>query len=69
MNKAHNILNSGKDNELLKLFRDETTLIVLQVQVWNQERKEQYDIKNQERLEEEAALADPMFGLPQKEIE
>jgi len=40
--RAEEILNSGNDKALLKLFRYETTLIVLMVRVRNQERQEQY---------------------------
>lgn len=37
--RAEEILNSGNDKALLKMFRDETTLIVLMVRVRNEERK------------------------------
>jgi hypothetical protein len=41
--EAEIILNSGNDKALLKLFRDETTLIVLMVRVRNQERREAWE--------------------------
>lgn len=40
---AEKILNSGNDKSLLKLFRDETTLIVLMVRVRNQEKREAWE--------------------------
>ena len=46
---AETVLNSGKDRELLKLLRDETTLIVLMLRVRNQERNEQAREKYKER--------------------
>ncbi len=41
--RVEEILNSGNDKALLKLFRDETTYLVLMVRVRNQERREQYE--------------------------
>lgn len=64
---AEPILNSGQDRELLKLMRDETTLLVLMVRVRNEERREEWEAKQAEREAEEAAMADPMFGLPKGE--
>jgi hypothetical protein len=40
---ADAILNSGNDRALLKLMRDETTLLVLMVRVANQERREAWE--------------------------
>lgn len=40
---AEEILNSNNDKALLKLYRDETTLIVLMVRVRNQERREAWE--------------------------
>lgn len=40
---AQTILNSGDDRTLLKLMRDETTLLVLIVRVANQERREEWE--------------------------
>ena len=37
------ILNSGSDRAMLKLLRDETTLIVLMVRIANQERREEWE--------------------------
>jgi hypothetical protein len=39
---ASAILNSGNDKALLKLLREETTLIVLMVRVVNQERHDEW---------------------------
>lgn len=58
------ILNSGNDRLLLKLLREETTLLVLMVRVANQERRDEWKAQQAEREEEEAAMRDPMFGLP-----
>jgi hypothetical protein len=41
--RAEEILNSGHDRQLLRLYRDETTLIVLMVRVRNQERREAWE--------------------------
>lgn len=43
---AETILNSGNDRPLLKLLREETTLIVLMVRVANQERREQWEAEH-----------------------
>lgn len=55
--RAEEILNSGQDKPLLKLLRDETTLIVLMVRVRNQERREQWE---QERVEKDQVWTDFM---------
>lgn len=65
--QAEQILNSGKDRELLKLLRDETALLVLMVRLRNQERKEAWEAKQAEREAEEVAMANPLFGLPKGE--
>jgi len=39
---ADRILNGGNDRALLKLLREETTLLVLMVRVANQERREEW---------------------------
>lgn len=64
--EAESILNSGTDRALLKLLREETTLLVLMVRVANQERREEWEARQAERREEEAAERDPMFGLPRE---
>ncbi|MFH1741492.1 MAG: hypothetical protein ABIH23_21000 [bacterium] len=44
------IVNSGKDREILKILRDETTLICLMVRVDNQEKRDEWEIfHNQEK--------------------
>ncbi len=58
------ILNSGNDRILLKLLREETTLLVLMVRVANEQRREEWKIKQAERKRAEAASQDPLFGLP-----
>jgi len=52
---------------LLKLMREETTLLVLMVRVRNQERQEEWRARQAEREAEEKAMRDPMFGLPKEE--
>lgn len=47
--RAEEILNSGNDKALLKLFREETTLIVLMVRVRNQERQDEWKEKQAEK--------------------
>jgi len=37
------IANSGKDREILKILRDETTLLVLMVRVDNQEKRDEWE--------------------------
>lgn len=46
------IINAGHDRELLKMLREDTTLLVLLVRVANEERKEAYK-KRQEAKEGE----------------
>jgi hypothetical protein len=47
---ADEILNAGHDRELLKLMRDETTLVVLMVRIANQERQEEWREAHPEEL-------------------
>jgi hypothetical protein len=42
--EVESIANSGKDREILRLLRDETTLIVLMVRVDNQEKRDEWEI-------------------------
>jgi len=44
--RVNEILNSGDDKAMLKLFRDETTYLVLIVRVRNQERREQFELQD-----------------------
>jgi hypothetical protein len=41
--EVEHIANAGNDRALLKLMRDETTLLVLMVRVANQERREEWE--------------------------
>lgn len=50
------ILNSGNDKALLKLFRDETTYIVLMVRVRNQERHDEWKEKQNQLFELEGEI-------------
>lgn len=58
------ILNGGNDRALLKLLREETTLLVLMVRVANQERREEWEAAQAERQAEEQESLQPGFGLP-----
>ena len=64
--RANEILNCGQDRQLLKLLRDETTLLVLMVRVRNQERQEAWEARQAEIEAEEAAMEEPLFGLPEE---
>jgi hypothetical protein len=66
---SEQILNSGQDKALLKLLREETTLLVLLVRLANQERQEKWKKKQEEIEEDEKAMDDPLFALPEEEIE
>ena len=61
------VLNGGHDRVLLKLLREETTLIVLMVRVANQDRQEAWRSRQAEREREETAMSDSLFGLFEKE--
>jgi len=41
--EVERIANSGNDRALLKLLRDETTLLVLMVRVANQEKRDEWE--------------------------
>jgi len=51
--RAEEILNSGNDRALLKLLRDETTLLVLMVRVRNQQRQEKWRTAREEAIDME----------------
>jgi hypothetical protein len=50
---AEAILNSGQDAALLKLLREETTLIILMMRVELQARREQYEAETNTEWEQE----------------
>jgi hypothetical protein len=68
--KAEKILNGGNDRALLRLLRDETTLLVLMVRVANQERQEAWKARQEERgAQEDIATAiddEPWFDLSEE---
>jgi len=66
--ESEKILNSGQDKELLKLLRDETTLLVLMVRLANQERQDEWKARQEEIEEQERAMDDPLFALPEEGI-
>lgn len=66
MELANDALREGNDKALLKLMREETTLLVLMVRLWNQERREEWEAKRLGREAEEEAMRDPVFGLPRE---
>lgn len=41
--EVEHIANAGNDRAILKLLRDETTLLVLMVRVANQERRDEWE--------------------------
>lgn len=45
------ITNSGKDREILKILRDETTLICLMVRVDNQEKRDEWEFFHNQETE------------------
>jgi len=49
--EVERIVNSGNDRAILKMLRDETTLIVLMVRVANQEKREEWERLHQEETE------------------
>ncbi len=63
--RIQEILNAGQDQPLLKLMRDETTVVVLMVRLRNQERRERWEAEI--RAEEEADLDDPLFAMPKED--
>lgn len=60
--EAERILNGGHDAAMLKMLREETTLLVLMVRVWNQERHEEWEAKQVDAAADEAALEGPLFA-------
>ena len=65
---SEQILNCGSDKALLKLLREETTLLVLMVRLANQERQEQWKARQEEIEADERAMDDPLFALPEEGI-
>lgn len=65
--EAEKILNSGQDRPLLKLYRDETTLIVLMVRIRNQERRETWEAQQKAKKEFDEMTPEQLFDI--KEIE
>lgn len=49
--EVEHVANAGNDRAILKLLRDETTLIVLMVRVANQEKSDEWKLLHQEELE------------------
>ena len=66
---ANDALREGGDKAMLKLMRDETTLLVLMVRLNNQERHDEWKARQAEREAEEAESLQPSFGLPKEGIE
>jgi len=66
--KVNGILNGGQDRALLKLIRDETTLLVLMVRIRNQERQDEWRDRQAEREEQEHSMHDPLFGLSEEKV-
>jgi len=64
---ANDALREGSDRAMLKLMREETTLLVLMVRLWNQERREEWEARQAALEAEEAESLQPGFGLPERE--
>lgn len=64
---VNDALREGSDRAMLKLMREETTLLVLVVRLWNQERREEWEARQAEREAEEAESLQSGFGLPEEE--
>lgn len=63
---VNDALREGNDKVLLKLMREETTLLVLVVRLWNQERREEWEARQAELEAEEETSLQPGFGLPEE---
>jgi len=50
---ANDALREGDDRTMLKLMREETTLLVLMVRLRNQERREQWEAEQEKKGEQE----------------
>jgi len=61
---ANDALREGDDRAMLKLMREETTLLVLMVRLRNQERRGQWEAEQAEQKREEEESLQPGFGLP-----
>jgi len=61
---ANDALREGDDRAMLKLMREETTLLVLMVRLRNQERREEWEARQAEQEQEERESLQPGFGLP-----
>jgi len=61
---ANDALREGADRTMLKLMREETTLLVLMVRLRNQERREQWETEQAEREQEATESLQSGFGLP-----
>jgi hypothetical protein len=59
--QAEEILNSGNDKSLLKILRDETTLIVLMIRVANQEKQDAYKEEKEKREVFENLTSNQLF--------
>lgn len=66
---VNDALREGNDRTMLKLMREETTLLVLMVRLRNQERRERWEANRVERECEEEKNLQPGFGLPIDEEE
>jgi hypothetical protein len=65
--RAHELLNAGDERALLKVLREETTLVVLMVRIRNQEAQEAYEVRRAETEALESALDGPLFAGVEEE--
>ena len=47
------VLNAGMDREILRMFREETALVVVKVRLLNEARKAEWEIKKKELDDED----------------
>jgi len=57
--RVDEILKEAKDHELLRLMRDETTVLVLMVRIRNEARRDEWEAR---MAEQEAQDVGPLFG-------
>lgn len=67
--EAEKILNSGNDRPLLKLYRDETTLVVLMVRIRNQDRREAWEARQEEKDLFDSLTPEQLFETKETETE
>ena len=67
--EVEGIINSGDDKTLLKIIREETTLVVMMVRLKNEERLADYEAKMAEQATIEQMTNDEFFANVRKDTE